>query len=147
MPNSVFFSHSSSVLRFSSQWCQNYIAQFMDCKTADSFYLASSPGFSSKDQSYSPIIFFVEVLFHFPCYAIALIYMFLVQLLFACVFIYVSMFPVETSLFSYELAEARFSRPNSILMSSLNVYFFYFFMLCYFICHAIKYNKYKLCLN
>lgn len=108
---------------------------------------ASSPGFSSKDQSYSPIIFFVEVLFHFPCYAIALIYMFLVQLLFACVFIYVSMFPVETSLFSYELAEARFSRPNSILMSSLNVYFFYFFMLCYFICHAIKYNKYKLCLN
>ena len=80
--------------------------------------------------------------------AITLIYMFLVQLFFACVFIYVSMFPVKTSLFSYEMAEAHFSRSNSILMSSLNIYLFiYFFMLRYFICHTIKYNKYKLYLN
>ena len=90
-----------------------------------------------------------DVLFHFSMLnAIILIYMFLVQLLFACVFIYVSMFPVKTSFFSYELAEAHFSRSNSILMSSLNVYsFICFFMLYYFICHTIKYNKYKFYLN
>jgi len=141
MLNNVFFSHSSSVLKFSSQWCQNYSTIWTARLLIASILLL--PLNSVLRTNLTLLLYSLfDVLFHFSMLnAITLIYMFLVQLLFACVFIYVSMFLVKTSLFSYELAEAHFSRSNSILMSSLNIYLFiYFFILCYFICHTIKYN-------
>ena len=140
MLNNVFFSHSSSVLKFSSQWCQNYSTIWTARLLIASILLL--PLSSVLRTNLTLLLYSLfDVLFHFSMLnAITLIYM----LFFACVFIYVSMFPVKTSLFSYELAEAHFSRSNSILMSSLNInfiyLFIYFFILCYFICHTIKYN-------